>query len=474
MSKIYSPLLVAPVNSVNPGVRASWRWLPGHLLALLVLAYLYLYRHGKSKTHVAEFPITIPVPLSIQRNWGAYRPWFPVADYTPPPEQCSITQVNILQRHGARYPTRGAQAGILAALDKLKSAEAYLHPHLIFLKSYEYDLRINDLVYFGAQQAKFTGKETFLRYPYLVNEDNLPFVRASGSQRVIDSATNWTLGFTEASNHIYHAKLNVILDENQNCTLDNNQCPNAGSADFAVDSWINQYAYPISTRLNSLAPGSNLTQANIYGLQLICPFESIAHISHSPFCDLFTQDEFASFEYVADLDKFYGTGYGQPLGRVQGVGYVNELLARLTGLPVRDRTQTNGTLDEDGESFPLGRGVYADFSHDNEMVAIFSAMGLFVQGRALDPSEPDEGRTWFASRMVPFGARMVVERLVCHEDGGEYVRVLVNDEVQPLEFCGGEEGLCELGAFVESQSYARNNGEGDWEACFDNTPEVPM
>jgi len=155
------------------------------------------------------------------------------------------------------------------------------------------------------------------------------------------------------------------------------------------------------------------------------------------------------------------------------VGYVNELLARLMGRPVRDRTQTNRTLDEDGEEgFPLGRGIYADFSHDNEMVAIFSAMGLFVQGRALDPSEPDEGRTWYASRMVPFGARMVVERLICEDE--EYVRVLVNDEVQPLEFCGGGEGLCELGAFVESQSYARNNGEGDWEACFDDTPEVPM
>jgi len=121
-------------------------------------------------TDVDEFPITIPVPLSIQRNWGAYRPWFSVAKYTSPPEQCSITQVNIvrviiifhrlwlrfalqLQRHGARYPTRGAQAGMLAALDKLKSAHAYLHPHLIFLKSYEYDLQTNNLVYFGAQQC---------------------------------------------------------------------------------------------------------------------------------------------------------------------------------------------------------------------------------------------------------------------------------------------------------------------------------
>ena len=305
-----------------------------------------------------------------------------------------------------------------------------------------------------------------MRYPHLVSEHNLPFVRAAGSKRVIDSATNWTLGFTHASNHAHTATLNLILPESGNCTLHNN-CPNAGSSSPFVDAWVETYAPPIAHRLNALAPGSNLTPPTIHALMLFCPFESIAHLSHSPFCDLFSEGEFVSFEYASDLDKYYGTGYGQRLGRVQGVGYVNELLARLTHRPVSDRTQTNGTLDGDGETFPLGRGIYADFSHDNEMVAIYAALGLFRQGRDLDPRRMDEGRTWFASRIVPFGARMVVERLDCGT--GEYVRVLVNDQVQPLEFCGGEveEGVCELGAFVDSQSYARENGQGDWEACVD-------
>ncbi|KAF8692606.1 hypothetical protein AX14_002450 [Amanita brunnescens Koide BX004] len=358
---------------------------------------------------------------------------------------------------------------MVAALSKLKSAHTYLDP-LLFVKTYEFDLGADDLVYYGAQQAQFTGKETFLRYPHLVSEDNLPFVRAAGSQRVIDSAANWTVGFTHASHHIYTPTLNLILSEKGNCTL-HNKCHNAGSSTPFVDAWIRTYATPISHRLNALAPGSHLTPADAYALMLICPFESIAHISHSPFCDLFSVDEFASFEYVLDLDKYYGTGYGQRLGRVQGVGYVNELLARLTRRPVEDRTQTNGTLDGSGETFPLDRGIYADFSHDDEMVAIYAALGLFRQGRDLDVDRVDEGRTWVVSKMVPFGARMVVERLQCGGGGGgegkEYVRVLVNDKVQPLEFCGGEEGICELAAFVESQRYARHNGEGDWEACFE-------
>lgn len=183
--------------------------------------------------------------------------------------------------------------------------------------------------------------------------------------------------------------------------------------------------------------------------------------------------------------------YGNPLGRVQGVGYVNELIARLTGRPVRDATTHDASL-----AFPLGRALYADFTHENLIVAVFSAMGLYNVSSSssssssspassshnpmpMDPRKMDEHREWIASRMVPFSARMVVERLACDMPGpeddegeeGEYVRVFVNDEARDMGFCAGEEGsgyegMCELGRFVESQRYARGNGEGDFERCF--------
>lgn len=162
--------------------------------------------------------------------------------------------------------------------------------------------------------------------------------------------------------------------------------------------------------------------------------------------------------------------YGQELGPVQGVGYVNELLARLTNKPVSDETQTNHTLDSSPETFPLDRTIYADFSHDNQMIAIYSAMGLFRQKVPPNPTRPDPFSTWRAAYLVPFSGRMHVERLECDEflgRKGEYVRILVSEEVQPLEFCGGDiHGLCTLEAFVESQSFARENGEGDFEKCF--------
>ena len=150
---------------------------------------------------------------------------------------------------------------------------------------------------------------------------------------------------------------------------------------------------------------------------------------------------------------------------------MNELLARLLGRPVRDHTTHNASLP-----FPLGRGIYADFTHENLMVAVFAALGLYnVSDAPPSPHHMDEQRGWVASRMVPFSARMAVERLACDLPGpgddegqeGEYVRIFVNDELQDLVFCGADRnGLCALDDFVRSQRYARASGGGDFERCY--------
>ncbi|KAJ7461520.1 phytase [Mycena latifolia] len=413
--------------------------------------------------------------FDLRKSWGAYSPFFSVNEYTPPPEGCEVTQVNILQRHGARFPTLGASLNIVSAVWKLQSVDAYTHPAMEFLPSFDYALGVNDLVPFGALESYKSGASVFERYANLVDADNLPFVRASSGVRVVDSANNWTAGFSAASHHVYNPSLSVILSEAGNDTLENHMCPNADDSDVQTAEWRAVYAPTITARLNSWAPGAHLTNAETHALISLCAFHTAATASAlddaplSPFCALFTKSDFEGFDYAADLDKYYNTGYGAALGRVQGVGYANELLARLTRTAVRDRTQTNTTLDADPATFPLNRTIYADFSHDNTMIAIFGALGLFRQPRPLSTAAPDARRTWRTHEMVPFSGRMVVEKMTCDSSSKEYVRILVNDALQPLEFCAADRvdtGLCELSAFVDSQSYARSNGGGDWEKCF--------
>ncbi|KAJ7098350.1 phosphoglycerate mutase-like protein [Mycena epipterygia] len=438
---------------------------------------------------LAPWPLFSPAhdTFELQKSWGVYSPFHAVEEYMPPPQGCEISQVNILHRHGARLPSVSQTEDILPGVTKLQSVKVYTDSRLDFLNTFVYSLEENLLVPLGAIQSFASGERAFDRYSSLVAPDDVPFVRASGMSRVVETAKNWTAGFAAASDGVYAPRLSVILNEEGNDTLQDNNCPNAASSRREMSQWLDVYGPPITARLNSWAPGANLTNEDIHGLMMLCAFHTVASVPYgyteedplpfSPFCSLFTAAEFESFEYSSDLDKFYSTGYGGRLGRVQGVGYVNELLARLTSSPVVDHTSTNTTLDADPATFPLNRTIYADFTHDAPLIAVFTTLGLFPTP-TLSTTHPTPNRIWRASEIMTFSTRMVVEKLVCdrpvrgRDASDSYVRIFVNEVLQPLAFCGAQQtgpwkGLCQFDAFLESQAYARNDGEGDWEKCFE-------
>jgi len=70
------------------------------------------------------------------------------------------------------------------------------------------------------------------------------------------------------------------------------------------ERWLAIYAPPITERLNSATPGANLTDEDSYNLMPLCTFHSQAIMGPSPFCGLFTSEEFKGFEYFGDVDKF--------------------------------------------------------------------------------------------------------------------------------------------------------------------------
>ncbi|KAJ7253667.1 phytase [Mycena haematopus] len=424
--------------------------------------------------------------FEAQKSWGVYSPFHAVEEYIPPPAGCEISQVNILHRHGARLPTEGQSKDIISGVKKLQSAEFYTDPRLDFLHTFVYSLGENLLVPLGAIQSAESGKAAFQRYSSLVTEDDIPFVRASGMSRVVETAKNWTAGFAAGSDHRYNPGLSVIFDEAGTDPLQDDLCPNASSSHKEMSEWLQVYGPPITARLNSWAPGANLNNEDIHGLMMLCAFHTVASVPYeysegsplpfSPFCSLFKPSEFKAFEYSSDIDKYYSTGYGGHIGRVQGVGYVNELLARLTNSPVNDHTSTNATLDSDPATFPFNRTIYADFTHDSIVIAAFATIGLFPT-RKLSTTHPKRHRVWRASEIIPFSGRMVVEKITCdrlapgRDKSDTYIRILVNEVLQPLAFCGAKktgpwQGLCQFDAFLKSQAYARNDGYGDWEKCF--------
>ena len=61
----------------------------------------------------------------------------------------------------------------------------------------------------------------------------------------------------------------------------------------------------------------------------------------------------------------YGSAFGSPVARIQGIGYVQELVSRLTHTPIETHnSSTNATLNDNPITFPLGQSLYVDATHE--------------------------------------------------------------------------------------------------------------
>lgn len=88
-------------------------------------------------------------------------------------------------------------------------------------------------------------------------------------------------------------------------------------------------------------------------------------------------DVCAITDTVDSLDLFfwYDSAFGSPVARVQGIGYIQEMIARLTHTPIAvHNSSTNATLDDNPATFPLGQSLYVDATH--EVVVLNSMLSL--------------------------------------------------------------------------------------------------
>ncbi|KAH6673628.1 histidine phosphatase superfamily [Halenospora varia] len=424
----------------------------------------------------------------ISHYWGQYSPYFSVPSEisSEVPDGCQITFAQILSRHAARDPTSGKTKSYNSTINRIHAnAKSYTGDYA-FIKDYQYTLGADQLTSFGQQQMINSGEKFYSRYRTLALH-TIPFIRSSGQDRVVESALNWTQGYHSSRAQDNPANANegypypmVIISEDAgfNNSLSHSLCTEfedgafSDHGDDAQAAWAAVFTPAITARLNENLPGVNFTMDETIYMMDMCPFNTVADSAGaiSAFCALFTESEWNAYDYYQSLGKYYGYGWGNPLGATQGVGFANELIARLTNTPVNDHTSTNSTLDSSRKTFPLGgsTSLYADFSHDNDMTSIFMALGLYNRTRPLlntTIEDVQDTNGYSAAWTVPFAARAYFEKMVCLDDDEEMVRVIVNDRVLPLEACqAGKLGQCSVSAFVDMLSFPRDGG--NWDKCF--------
>ncbi|KAJ9602984.1 hypothetical protein H2200_012279 [Cladophialophora chaetospira] len=380
---------------------------------------------GAEASFVANAPLETNLPIkgntndqSIFQLHGHLSSYFPNpigfgSNEYPVPPGTNISAVHLLHRHGSRYPTGTASVPIFGSKihNLTLNGTANWSGELSFLNTWRYNLGAEILVARGRQELFDSGVLFYYNYGALYNTSTKIIARTTTQDRMLKSAEYFMAGFfgLEYSRNV---SLVPIIEQdffNMNCNNSNNYLSTGGNNASLI--WENIYLAKATKRLKALAGGYNWTLADTYNAQSICPYEEVA-FGYSQWCDLFTYEEWQGFEYTIDLQFNGNNGFGSPTGRAVGIGYVEELYARLQGhLPnvPPGTTQINTTMVNSTATFPLNQTMYLDFSHDTNIMSIITAFGLKQFAQPLPPTGPPADQQLIVSHTTPFAARMVWE-----------------------------------------------------------------
>jgi hypothetical protein len=198
--------------------------------AVAQTAPLYPYNTQAAKS----FPLVAAQPqgsnsssnVDITRYWGNLSPWYSLssADYGLPhanpliPEGCTINQMHLLYRHGARYPTSGAAPATFASklVNATKGAGFQVSGELAFLSNWTYKLGAELLTPFGRSQNFLLGVEYRQLYGELLNnftaQKAIPVFRTESQDRMVKTAVNFAAGFFGVPEYLDQVNIEILVE----------------------------------------------------------------------------------------------------------------------------------------------------------------------------------------------------------------------------------------------------------------------
>lgn len=213
-------------------------------------------------TFVPNQPLQTAIPIegmgaqneSIFQMMGYLSPYTPSPGFGvnewPMPAGAEIVQLQMLSRHGARYPTGGTGSNVKLFGDRIAEAKSKagsaFNPTgpLEFLKDWQYQLGYEILVPKGRQELFDSGILHSYMYSSLYNPNSKIIVRTTTQDRMLKSAEYFMAGFfgLEWPNN---ATIEVIIEEKgfNNSLAGSKACPNAAkeAGVNATIQWVDRY-----------------------------------------------------------------------------------------------------------------------------------------------------------------------------------------------------------------------------------------
>ncbi|KAF2808206.1 phosphoglycerate mutase-like protein [Mytilinidion resinicola] len=459
-------------------------------------------------SYIPNAPLETQIPIrgnkhgkNIFELLANLSPYFPnsrgfgVNEYSLPAGS-SVSWVNMVSRHGSRYPAAGSDAEKLGLKINSAARKFKATGPLSFLNSWKYGMGEETLVPIGKQELFNSGTLHYYQYGHIYPNNGRKIVaRTTTEKRMLESAEYFLAGFFGLA-WPSKARLEVIIEEPgyNNTLMGDYDCPNVdlGVSRGGYNAWIATYLEDATKRFQGMVSGGLAWSVkDTYAAQQLCAFETVA-LGYSRWCSLFTLEEWQGFEYSIDIKFSGGYGFQSPTGRANEIGYVQEVLARMTHHTITSPTDNmNVTLDNNTVTFPVDQALNFDFSHDTNILGIMTAFGLTQFNKTL-PSTHIVERELIVSHVTPFAARLDIEIIKTPQPVNadrsakevylpgpptSYVHFVLNQRTVPLglslQECGQrDDGWCEMETFLKVQR-AQIELVNFTYACFGDYEPVP-
>jgi hypothetical protein len=333
---------------------------------------------------------------------------------------CSVSKVEILLRHGSRFPTVGIMEDILDLITKLKESNPY-HPYIQHL-SFPYSLDLAGSLLPGSETAiSDYGERLGLRYPFLLYNS---LYSASNSHRVISTgrALMDSIGVSSS--------IPILIVPNR--TLDADLNPSKACSRYATIKIPNHHKVWRNHNIGALLKKIrlklmvDLSASQIVTLYELCAFEVNMFGPNKPLssCAFFDSNDMEIMEIMKDMKSFYRFGYGHVLHSHLACSLFESFASNL-------KTPKS----------------HLRFSHSETLISLISYLDLFKDAFSWNNSttvEQFKSRAFRSSRISPFLGNVILEKLTC--DDADYLRIFLNEELIDIPKCPSP---CKIDDFIE-------------------------
>eukprot|EP00128_Syssomonas_multiformis_P013404 Colp12_sorted_trinity150504_noHs@9509 len=413
-------------------------------------------------------------------------------EYTPPPPGCTPVQINLLARHGTRYPSKSDIRKLEKFYVNLRAnVEHIKNETFAWVKSWGIPFEHHDdkrLHPVGETEQYEIGKRFAKAFPELFDKPYSPteyhFVSTQTS-RSTQSAAAFGFGLFEGRGSLGRLRYQPVAVVSESIYNDKtlrffDNCPNyathvkdrqdevlAERKKLGKSAPMADLVVRVAHRLGSY-PEYVPSVKDVLAMYVMCAFD-VALNEDDKWCKVFEASDLRLLDYHADLKSFYVRGAGTGLN----VDMSCPLLADIAG-------SLKGRVDG---SEPL-RAVLR-FAHAETLLPLVALLGLYEENVTLTADNYNEAihqRVFRSREIAPFSANLAfalynctassAESVEAHKGGEGYssaphnhhhhhhqsvdrfnnyvIKVLLNEREQQLPFCRSL--YCPLPEFLREYS----------------------